>query len=216
MSSVELLVESILYGSVLVELLVMERGFILVLVEVYEDVNTNFLLLGLAGASTISNIVSLQKLEIMSAKGSGPLPESFGNLTNLIDLKLRDTGLTKLPASFGKLTNLQTLDLGGKVSLELAYDSFTQLTSLREFHGGRCFNATWGEGHCSSRCVIEIPGNLGGKYFEGLKAEFGEDTDDGEYFYDRDDSDLGKDTDDGEDFDDSDDADHGEDGEYVD
>jgi hypothetical protein len=49
-----------------------------------------------------------------------------------------------------------------------------------------------------------------------LKAEFGENKDDGEYFYDRDDSDLGKDTDDGEDFDDSDDADHGEDGEYVD
>jgi hypothetical protein len=216
MSSVELLVESILYGSVLVELLVMERGFILVLVEVYEDVNTNFLLLGLAGASTISNIVSLQKLEIYYAYGFNSLPESFGNLTNLIDLRLNYTGLTKLPASFGKLTNLQTLDLGGKVSLELAYDSFTQLTSLREFHGDGCLNATLGPGFCSSRCVIEIPGNLGGKYFEGLKAEFGEDKDDGEYFYDRDDSDLGKDTDDGEDFDDSDDADHGEDGEYVD
>jgi hypothetical protein len=184
------LVESILYGSVLVELLVMERGFILVLVEVYEDVNTNFLLLGLAGASTISNIVSLQKLDIYGADGLESLPESFGNLTNLSDLRLNYTGLTKLPASFGKLTNLQTLDLGGNESLDLAYDSFTQLTSLREFHGDGCLNATLGPGFCSSRCVIEIPGNLGGKYFEGLKAEFGEDKDDGEYFYDRDDSDL--------------------------
>jgi hypothetical protein len=193
----------------------MERGFILVLVEVYEDVNTNFLLLGLAGASTISNIVSLQKLEIYYAYGFNSLPESFGNLTNLIDLKLRDTGLTKLPASFGKLTNLQTLDLGGNYSLELPYDSFTQLTSLREFHGVDCGKWVFGPGHCSSRCVIEIPGNLGGNYFEGLKAEFDEDTDYSEYFNSSDDSDLVEDTDDGEDFDDSDDADHGEDGEYV-
>jgi Leucine-rich repeat (LRR) protein len=89
----------------------MERGFILVLVEVYEDVNTNFLLLGLAGASTISNIVSLQKLEIYEAYGLESLPKSFGNLTNLIDLKLAFTALRKLPASFGKLTNLQKLDL---------------------------------------------------------------------------------------------------------
>jgi hypothetical protein len=197
MSSVELLVESILYGSVLVELLVMERGFILVLVEVYEDVNTNFLLLGLAGASTISNIVSLQKLDIYVADGLESLPESFGNLTNLSELNLVLSGLRKLPASFGKLTSLQSLNLGGNDSLELAYDSLTPLTSLREFHSGRCGSWEWGPRHCSSRCVREIPGNLGAKYFEGLKAEFGEDTDDGE------------------DFDDSDDADHGEDGEYV-
>jgi hypothetical protein len=216
MSSVELLVESILYGSVLVELLVMESGFILVMVEVYEDVNTNFLLLGLAGASTISNIVSLQKLEIYEAYGLESLPKSFGNLTNLIDLKLAFTALRKLPAAFRKLTNLQKLDLSWNDSLKLPNDSFTQLTSLREVHRGRCLKFYHWKRHCSSRCVREIPGNLGGKYFEGLKAEFGEDTDDGEYFYDRDDSDLGKDTDDGEDFDDSDDADHGEDGEYVD
>lgn len=175
----------------------MLRGSLLVLVEVYEDVNTNFLLLGLAGASTISNIVSLQKLEIEGAYGLESLPESSGNLTNLIELKLLGTFLRKLP--FGKLTNLQKLDPSHNYGLDLRYDSFKQLTSLREFHGGSCRKWLYGPGECSSRCVIEIPGNLGGKYFEGFKAEFGEGIDDGE------DTDYSEDTDDGEDFDDSDD-----------
>ena len=49
------------------------------------------------------------------------LPESIGQLTNLIDLRLSNNQLTSLPASIGNLTNLEILSL-----------SDNQLTSLSQ------------------------------------------------------------------------------------
>src|SRR6476469_8851210 len=41
----------------------------------------------------------------------GPVPASFGNLTELKRLSLFDNGLTSLPSSFGNLTKLENIDL---------------------------------------------------------------------------------------------------------
>ena len=49
------------------------------------------------------------------------LPDSIGNLTNLIKLNLYDNRLTTLPDTIGNLTNLTTLDLD--------YNYFTEFPS---------------------------------------------------------------------------------------
>ena len=46
---------------------------------------------------------------------TGPIPESFGNLTSLQSLSVRYNGIISLPESIGKLTNLHTLDLNDNV-----------------------------------------------------------------------------------------------------
>ncbi len=50
------------------------------------------------------------KLDLSRIKIS-TLPESIGNLTNLIELKINDTLLKSLPESIGNLVNLNRLSL---------------------------------------------------------------------------------------------------------
>ena len=75
------------------------------------------------------------------------LPESIGNLTNLVQLDLSSNQLTSLPESIGNLTNLQTLILVinqltilpesiGKLSnLKVLFLGYNQITSLPESIG---------------------------------------------------------------------------------
>ncbi len=68
------------------------------------------------------------------AAGSGQIPESLGNLTNLSRLHLQDCGLSgPIPAAFENLVNLKTLDLwGNELSGEIPdfFGNLPKLTTL--------------------------------------------------------------------------------------
>ncbi|KAG6714463.1 hypothetical protein I3842_05G203700 [Carya illinoinensis] len=57
---------------------------------------------------------SLQFFEISSNRFTGPLPESIGNFSNLVNLGLGGNNFTgPLPESFGNLSNLEMLNVSG-------------------------------------------------------------------------------------------------------
>ena len=65
----------------------------------------------------------------LSGKDIDDLPESIGQLTNLIHLNLSDNQLTSLPESIGKLNNLISLNLRNN-NLTILPESIGQLVSL--------------------------------------------------------------------------------------
>jgi len=77
---------------------------------------------------SIGNLVNLMDLELYSNQIT-TLPESFGNLTSLSALNLSDNQITTLPESFGNLTNLNELDLSENQIATLP-ESFGNLTNL--------------------------------------------------------------------------------------
>ena len=77
---------------------------------------------------SIGNLVDLMDLELYNNQIT-ILPESIGNLTNLSALNLENNQITSLPESFGNLTNLNDLDLS-KNKLTTLPESFGNLTNL--------------------------------------------------------------------------------------
>jgi Leucine-rich repeat (LRR) protein len=62
----------------------------------------------------------------------GSIPESFGNLTKLLDLDLSFNQISSLPTSFGNLTSLESLGLNNNQlsSLPASFGNLTNLKSL--------------------------------------------------------------------------------------
>lgn len=100
----------------------------------YLDVSAN------AFSNIPSNIGNLVELETLIAYNNqmgrvvGPLPESFGQLTKLKELKMSSMGISSIPESFSNLTELVTLDLEGNI-IEKLPDDFGNLTQLKTFRG---------------------------------------------------------------------------------
>ncbi|MFX0061770.1 MAG: leucine-rich repeat domain-containing protein, partial [Candidatus Hermodarchaeota archaeon] len=66
----------------------------------------------------------------LSKQGLMVLPESFSQLTQLVELNLENNQLERLPKSFGQLTQLVALNLSHN-KLDSLPDSFSQLTNLQ-------------------------------------------------------------------------------------
>ncbi|XP_023533134.1 probable LRR receptor-like serine/threonine-protein kinase At2g16250 [Cucurbita pepo subsp. pepo] len=81
-----------------------------------------------------SSLKSLQVLDLRSCSIHGPIPSSFGNLTNLTTLFLSNNKLNgSIPASFGQLIRLSVLDLARNEltgSIPLSISSLGNLSFL--------------------------------------------------------------------------------------
>ncbi|XP_072044102.1 uncharacterized protein [Amphiura filiformis] len=92
--------------------------------------------------STIGNMKGLQTLHMGSVIGElerrnfqngnwiPQLPDSFGELVNLKELRADENQLSELPEKFGQLVHLEFIDLGQNMLLSLP-NSFSQLKSLK-------------------------------------------------------------------------------------
>ena len=80
---------------------------------------------------SIGNLVNLMDLELYDNQMT-ILPESIGNLTNLSALNLSENLLTTLPESIGNLTNLNDLELSDNklTTLPESFGNLTNLTNL--------------------------------------------------------------------------------------
>ena len=82
----------------------------------------------------LGNLSTLRYLFLASnALNEGPIPSWIGgNLTNLVDLSLRETGRTgEIPESFGNLTNLTMLDLSHNNLMGQVPRQLGELSKLR-------------------------------------------------------------------------------------
>lgn len=95
---------------------------------------SNFLLPGAIPDWFGSRLKSLQVLDLRSCSVLGPIPLSFGNLTNLTGLYLSNNKLNgTIPASIGQLVRLSVLDLSHNEltgSVPLSFSSFVNLSFL--------------------------------------------------------------------------------------
>lgn len=93
---------------------------------------------------------SLQNITKLLIKGNvviKELPESFCNLTNLVDLDIYKVGLKKLPNNINKLKNLTKVDFTNNELIELP-NSICELTKITSFIV--CINK-----------IKELPDNIG-------------------------------------------------------
>ncbi|CAK9326440.1 unnamed protein product [Citrullus colocynthis] len=95
---------------------------------------SNFLLPGVIPDWFGSSLKSLQVLDLRSCSILGPIPLSFGNLTNLTTLYLSNNKLNgTIPASVGQLVHLSVLDLSHNEltgSIPLSFSSLENLSFL--------------------------------------------------------------------------------------
>lgn len=86
--------------------------------------------------TTISDVKTLEKLDLSENRISSIEDDAFDGLENLIELDLSFNELTYLPTSLGKLTKLKKLNLSGNKigSLPKEFENLTSLESL-DFDG---------------------------------------------------------------------------------
>src|SRR6266536_4970515 len=81
--------------------------------------------------SSLSDLISLNHLELQKNQLIGSIPSSLGNLTNLGFIELADNQLSGgIPSSFGNLTRLQNLQLQGNQLSGSIPSSLGNLTGL--------------------------------------------------------------------------------------
>ena len=100
---------------------------------------------GLTGSlpESLGNLTNLVKLRLQD-KLLGSLPESLGNLTNLVELDLRYNELTgAIPESLGNLTNLVNLNLRYNNLSGPIPESLTNLTNLGRYRRGFLVLGLW-------------------------------------------------------------------------
>ncbi|WP_422105659.1 leucine-rich repeat domain-containing protein [Winogradskyella sp.] len=87
------------------------------------------------GVTVSSNQVT--GLSMNNNNVNGTLPESFGDLTNLLSINMRNNGLTgNLPSSFGNLTNLSVLRFSGNAFTGQIPSGIGSFSNLRDLDFG--------------------------------------------------------------------------------
>ncbi|MEQ8582280.1 MAG: FG-GAP-like repeat-containing protein [Marinoscillum sp.] len=82
----------------------------------------------------ITNLTSLEVLDLSGNQLTGKIPEALGNMTTLYNLSLNDNQLQgTIPASVGSLVNLQNLDLYNNNFLGELPATLGSLSELRQF-----------------------------------------------------------------------------------
>ncbi|KAL8157796.1 hypothetical protein AgCh_002488 [Apium graveolens] len=79
---------------------------------------------------SFSNLRNLADLKLRVCKYLTSLPNSLGQMQSLKELEASFTGIEELPDSIGQLPKIQRLDFGGCEKLNYVPDSIRNLTSL--------------------------------------------------------------------------------------
>lgn len=82
----------------------------------------------------IKKLNSFESLFFQYARGLKNIPETIGELKQLKELHLVNTGISVIPGTLGKLNNLESLSVNSNPNLNKLPDEFYKLIQLKELH----------------------------------------------------------------------------------